>query len=156
MTSYFDEASHAVGEIPRDLPNESFLEAIAAIEKPIIECVSLNTGDREFPDDLREKIQSVIAVWAIYQRSPELKPTERAVDWALTMRSSELVEVLHSAFHALAGRRIKTRFGYWTDSPRANLVSRDDHDAAPKSPCDVCGANPRTHACDEEACEPKS
>jgi hypothetical protein len=22
--------------------------------------------------------------------------------------------------------------------------------------CDVCGANPRTHACDEEACEPKT
>ena len=128
MTSYFDEASSAVRDIPRDLPDEEYLARVAAIEAPIIEDVSLCTGDREFPDDMRERIQGVIAIWAVHQRVPELKPTERAVDWAITMRSSELVEILHSAFHALASRRIKTRVGYWYDSPRANLIARNDHD----------------------------
>ena len=28
--------------------------------------------------------------------------------------------------------------------------------AAPPTRCDVCGASPRTHACDEEACEPRT
>lgn len=70
-----------------------------------------------------------LATKAIYQRSVGLKPTEDAVDWALTLKSSYLVDELHSAFHALGRRRVKTRFGYWSDHPRANLVARDDHDS---------------------------
>lgn len=61
MTSYFDDAARAVSDIPRTLSDDDFLAAVAAIEKPIVECVSLNTGDREFPVDLRETIQSIIA-----------------------------------------------------------------------------------------------
>ena len=45
---------------------------------------------------------------------------------------------------------------------KLNFVPRDvlREVDAPKTPaamptrCDVCGASPRTHACDEEACEP--
>ncbi len=49
---------------------------------------------------------------------------------ALALRRSQLIGELHGIFHELAGRRIKTRFGLWTDDPAANLKSRDTHDEA--------------------------
>lgn len=133
MTSYFDKASSDVRHIPRDLTDEQFLARVAAIEAPIAHDVSLCTGDREFPNDLREKIQGIIATKAVYQRVRELKPTIAAVEHVLTMRYSEMIEDLHSAFHTLASRRVKTRFGHWYDSPKANLVARDDHDSGGSS-----------------------
>ena len=89
--------------------------------------VILCTGDREFPDELREKIMTVIAQKGVYVLSG-LPPTEDACAQALAMRYSELIEDLHSAFHALASRRHKARWGLWSDSPRQNLVSRKCHD----------------------------
>ncbi len=127
MTSYFDEASSAVRRLPKDASDETYLSLVAEIEKPIVQDVLLNTGDREFPDDLREKINNVIAVKGVYSPAG-LAPTPAAREYVLMMRYSELVSDLHSAFHALAGRRLQTRFGSWSDSPRANLVTRKCHD----------------------------
>jgi hypothetical protein len=127
MTSYFDTASRAVSQLPKDVSDETYLSLVAEIEKPIVQDVLLNTGDREFPDDLREKIVNVIAVKGIYSPAG-LEPTPSAREYVLMMHYSELVSDLHSAFHALAGRRIQTRFGSWSDSPRGNLVSRKCHD----------------------------
>jgi hypothetical protein len=127
MTSYFDDATRAVSSLPKGLPDEEYLARVAEIEKPIVHDVLLNTGDREFPDDLREKILGVMAVKGVYSPAG-LQPTEGAREYVLTMRYSELLSDLHSAFHALAGRRVKARFGFWSDSPRANLVTRRCHD----------------------------
>lgn len=127
MTSYFDDASRLVREIPRDLSRDEYLARIAEVERPIVLDVNLCTGDREFPDDLREKIQGIIAVKSLF-RQTEIPCSDEAVDWALTLHYSSLIEDLHSAFHALASRRAETRWGRWSDSPRANLVARKDHD----------------------------
>ena len=126
MTSYFDEAERAVSRLTFS-DAESYVRAVADLEEPIIRDVTLNTGDREFPDDLRERILGIIAVKAM--RAPGgLPPTQNARDYVLTVRRSELLADLHSAFHALASRRVKCRWGYWSDSPRQNLLSRKCHD----------------------------
>lgn len=126
MTGYFDKAERSVAELPIT-DDESYLEAVAALEQPVIRDVMLNTGDREFPDDLRERILGIIAVKAI--RGPGGLPTaEGARDYLLTVRRSELLTGLHSAFHALASRRVKCRWGHWSDSPSQNLLSRRCHD----------------------------
>jgi hypothetical protein len=130
MTSFFDEREAAVHNIHRehpDLTDEQYLDLVADIEKPVVEAVLLNTGDREFPDDLREKILNILATEAVYAHSG-LPPTDTAKRYTLACKTSGLLSALHSAFHKLAGRRIQTRFGYWTDSPSQNLLSRDEHD----------------------------
>ena len=127
MTSFFDDASRASNEVPRTLSDEEYLRQIAVVEEPVVKTVLLNTGDREFPDDLRERALNLIATRGIYSPAG-LAPTAEARDYVLSMRYSQLVADLHSVFHVLAGRRVKTRFGFWSDSPRQNLVSRSDHD----------------------------
>ena len=127
MTSYFDEAVHQVNMLPRELVGDDYIKAIAAIEEPVIKTVMLNTGDREFPDDLREKILGIVATKAMHSPAG-LSPRSEAVRYTLACRDSEMLHALHSAFHTLAGRRLKARFGFWSDSPTQNLVSRDDHD----------------------------
>lgn len=142
MTGYFDDASRAVRDVPRTLSEDAFIAAVAAIEEPIVRDVTLNTGDREFPDDLREKILGIIATQAVYSHAG-LPPTEDARWTVITMHYSSLIEALHSAFHALARRRLATRWGRWYDSPRANLVARKDHDEPEEQPvrhCEGCGA----------------
>ena len=131
MTSYFDDAERAVHDIFRKRPgvmDEEYLFLVAQIEEPVVQAVLLNTGDREFPDDLRQKILGIIATQAIYQHAG-LKPVDEARRYTLACRTSGLLSALHSAFHTLAGRRLRPRFGFWTDSPSQNLVSRDDHDS---------------------------
>jgi len=133
VTSYFDDAARAVREVPKTLDDEDYLAAVAEIEKDVIRDVILCTGDREFPDELREKIMTVIACKGVYVLSG-LPPTEDARVQALVMRYSELIEDLHSAFHALASRRTRARWGFWSDSPRQNIVSRKCHDEPEDEP----------------------
>jgi hypothetical protein len=46
----------------------------------------------------------------------------------LRMRRSQLLQELHSAFHEVGSRRIQTRFGILSDSPRINSLMRESHD----------------------------
>jgi len=125
MTSYFDDATRAVREIPATVKGPAFVAAVRAIEEPVVRDVSLCSGDREFPADLRERVMVAIATKSMYSPAG-LSPDPDAVGYVLTCRASELLEVLHSAFHALASRRIVARFGLWDDSPRSNLTRRDN------------------------------
>lgn len=45
--------------------------------------------------------------------------------------------------------------GKLSDAHRGAQIEAENEGFGPRR-CDVCGACPRTHACDEEACEPKS
>jgi len=122
MSSYFDKWDLEVAEIEND---ENFHSQLAAMEEPRLRQVNLVTGDREFPDDLREKIQNIVATWAF---SGPLPPTHRATEYASSCRNSQLSIELHSAFHEVARRRIETRFGMLSDSPSQILALRDEYD----------------------------
>lgn len=126
MSSYFDDLMSNVSEIPA-LDEEDFLLALIGIEAQLIHEVNLVTGDREFPPDLRENIQGIIAISAV-QCNEKLPRHPLAVEYALATRSSQLVDALHMAFHELARRRIETRFGMLSDNPGHILAMRDDHD----------------------------
>lgn len=125
MTAYFDDLRAEV----RELPQEGWLAALGAIEKRVAQEVMLVTGDREFPSDLREKILDTINMKAVYDLSEAVPATKKAVKYAEATRSSGLLEALHSLFHTVASRRVKTRFGFLSDSPRAILKARDSHDS---------------------------
>lgn len=132
MSSYFDELELRVralaqAETPETIQRNptAFIEALADLEAEVIKTVSLATGDREFPDDLREKIQGVIAVRRVRRWCGW---NEDARDWALTIKSSHLFSDLHSAFHEVASRGIKTRFGLLFDNPEGIVRRRDAHD----------------------------
>lgn len=127
MTAYFDEIRREIRDLPSDLSRASWLEAVAFIEERVIRDVTLVTGDREFPDDLRERILGAIATQTV-SRHAGLDPVPRAVDMTYTLRESWLCETLHSLFHVLAGRRIRTRFGLMQDSPRGILILRDEYE----------------------------
>ena len=60
MTAYFDEVS---SEISSDL---NTVDDIIGIEQRVISHALLVCGDREFPDDLREEIMTIIAVNGIF------------------------------------------------------------------------------------------
>lgn len=125
MTSYFDDARTEVREI-WFTSDEEYLGAVAEIEERIIADVNLVTGDREFPDDLREQIQGIIAIRRV--RTGPNEPETRAREMARVTRSSLLISDLHTAFHVVAQRRVKTRFGLLSDNPRQILAARDEHD----------------------------
>lgn len=130
MSSYFDEKTHRVSEASGERTrndDQSFLRAVIAIEQELIADVILAVGDREFPADLREKAMGLIARWHVGTHA-SLAPTEEAVYYATTMRSSELLDSMHSLFHEVARRRIHTRFGLLSDHPRDIVHRRDEHD----------------------------
>lgn len=133
MTHYFDEATRAVRQLSRKVSDEAFLLSVAEIERRVVADVTLNTGDREFPDVWREIILKHIVLCGVHyvldSRSP-VQPTKDARDYVITLHASVLLPQLHASFHTLASSRIKTRFGYWSDSPGENLLDRDRHDQA--------------------------
>jgi hypothetical protein len=126
MTTYFDDLTREVrdqcSQLSRDEP---FLLSLEHIEERVVQDVTLCTGDREFPDDLRQEIMGVIAV----NRVRTVEGMSNKANWrAATMRCSPLLISLHQAFHSLASLRVQTRFGILTDDPRANWRDRDAHD----------------------------
>lgn len=129
MTSYFDERVSQINEAASvwGPSHKNFMEVVETIEQDVIETVNLCTGDREFPDDLRQKIQAVIAMWTITTIG-SVPPRTDAVKFVKITAASCLLSELHSCFHILVGRRIKTRFGYWNDSPAGNVFHRDNYD----------------------------
>lgn len=137
MTSYFDERAAKIHSLYRENPkinDDYFLHQLCVIELKVIRHVTLNTGDREFPDDLREEMLLAITKHTACIVGT-LPPRKQAVAYATTMHTSGLLSTLHSLFLKLASRRIKTRFGMWTDSPSQNLLSRGCHD------CPACQAD---------------
>lgn len=159
MTAYFDTLRSTIAEWS-DLDDEGFLDALRILEEKVIETVSLCTGDREFPDGLREKIMTIVAL----ERSDYAPAGKRA----LVLRDSPMISSLHSAFHELAVIRIETRFGILSDDPADNVFRRDNHDTYPPSTeekkdpspeqlpdCHDCGAKPgecHFDGCDVERC----
>lgn len=140
MTDYFDTADREVREClvapnPNGLlTDDLYVSRVAEVEGRVVREVLLCTGDREFPDDLREKILNCIVKRGLVDFAGKLRdpPNADAVDYATTVHSSDLLGSLHSLFHEVARRRIYTRFGPWSDSPSGNLYRRDDHDANPE------------------------
>jgi hypothetical protein len=130
MTSFFDKAARDVRDadiLSVNQPDSAFLDRLADIEAEVFRKVCLVTGDREFPDDLREKMLGVIAVHGVANN--ELTPSEKARERAAMMRYSRAIEDLHGLFHELARRRVQTRFGWLSDSPDQILVLRDEWEA---------------------------
>ena len=124
MTAFFDDLAKQVSTIG----DHDFINQLIQVEQELIRTVSLATGDREFPESHREKIQGIIAVRGI-QPVSTLPVNERQKEMAEMMHYSELVTELHSAFHALASERIETRFGMLYDDPFGINILRDAHDA---------------------------
>lgn len=132
MTAYFDDLEREAHDLSART-DEEFLAGLEAMEERLKRDVTLNTGDREFPDDLREAILNTIAMQSV--SGPVQMPTlyEKPRRMALACRRSSLVGSLHSLFHKLAGRRVQTRFGRWSDDPAGNLRVRDAHDNDPEN-----------------------
>ena len=126
MTSYFDKAQNAVSALSEVSSDDTFfMVGLALIEKKVIDDVNLATGDREFPEEWRERIQGCIAVHRV---APPTIPNLAAESYAKTTRSSEMISIVHRLFHHMASERIETRFGLLTDSPTDIVKRRDAHD----------------------------
>jgi len=125
MTAYFDAAAREVTAYAAAFKEDegAFLRAIGWLEAGIIRDVTRLTGDREFPDDLREQILGDIVVWRI--DAGELPETEGRRS-AREFHCSELIERLHDRFHELARRRVVTRFGLLADDPLQSLMLRQE------------------------------
>lgn len=122
MSSYFDNASSDVHNCA-SLPERDLVETVKGIENKVVHDCLLATGDREFPDDLRQKIVGHIALFTLGYG--EMTPSEKGIDWLKSVKNSRLINLLHEDFHEVARRRIQTRFGLLSDNP-ANIVARRD------------------------------
>lgn len=125
MSSQFDNAQAAIHDMA-SLPDDEFLAQAKALENALVKECLLNSGDREFPEDLRQKIVGHVALFTLGYEGME--PTKKGIDWLLSVRSSKLIELLHNDFHDVATRRIKTRFGILSDRPSSNLARSDEYD----------------------------
>ncbi len=154
MSSYFDALQREVSEAAEQCGENdaAFLDAVQGIEGRMWADVTAITGDREFPDDLREAILGAFAVKSVHQVG-DLPMPEKARERVLAYRSSRVVEDIHDLFHDLARRRLQTRFGLLSDNPPGILARRDEHDAevpgwekveaadawVPADSCERCG-----------------
>jgi len=128
MSSYFDEKAREVAQAFEDADDEQgFLLRLVDIERRVYNDVTMLTGDREFPEDIREKALGILATKAVYQPS-RLPVPEKALEYATSIGVSRAVEDLHDLFHELAGRRIETRFGRLSDQPVFDRERRDEQD----------------------------
>jgi hypothetical protein len=113
MSKYFDERHQWVRQDFQD---------IDVIEAEVIRVVNLVTGDIEFPGEMRDKIQGIIAC---NQHAPVGGIMTQGGKMSDITQSSRLISELHSAFHDLASMRIKVRFGRLDDKPDKILKRRD-------------------------------
>src|SRR5260370_14036337 len=98
MTAYFDAATREVTTYASAFKDddEAFLRAVALVEAAVIADVTRLTGDREFPDDLRESILGDIAVWRVDAgHLPETESRRNAHDFP----DPDLWDGLHDPFH---------------------------------------------------------
>src|SRR5229473_1519735 len=122
MSNYFDDLDKQVHQINFQFEGDvydvnAFVEEVARLEDKVIEVISLVVGDREFPDDLRQRILGIIAIHRLRGIPDVDKGGFHAVARGFTeqLRRSALFSQLHSAFHDVARRRIRTRFGLLLD-----------------------------------------
>ena len=128
MSSYFDSLTRRVAEAAEQFKtDEAFLTAVVDIEGELFRDVTAITGDREFPDDLREKMMGCLAKKSVYSPG-DMPMSEWAKIRVLGIRCSRAINDMHSLFHDLARRRIVTRFGILFDSPTMMAMLRDEHD----------------------------
>lgn len=128
MTAYFDDLNREIAQLSDQFStSNAFFDHLVVLEERVIKDVSLMTGDREFPDHLREGLMSLIAIHRLrdFQGNIQL----RSAHYAGSVRTSRLISELHSAMHTVACLRINTRFGIITDDPAANVKARDMYDA---------------------------
>lgn len=122
MSSYFDSFDSQVREISKSCKtDDQFLRELKNAETVLIRNVSYCCGDKHFPENFREKIMSLVAV---YQVDPQ-DQTREANSWAKALKQSKLSTELHSAFHEVAAAKIQTPYGLLTDNPQENVTSRD-------------------------------
>jgi hypothetical protein len=132
MSSYFDDLSTKVTDLSKICSSvDTFAEAVLKLEDDVVHTVNLATGDREFPEDLREKIQNLIALFRLRDLSKPGELLPKAKEWLVTMKEDRLFTELHSAFHVVASRRHVTRFGILFDDPAGIVRRRDDFDENP-------------------------
>lgn len=124
MSSYFDNAASEISKADNKNDDE-FFEAARQIENKVVKDCLLNSGDKDFPEDLRQKIVGHVALWNLGYT--DMSPIPKAKEWLLSLRSSKLINLLHEDFHDVAQRRIETRFGRLSDNPAHNLAHRDQH-----------------------------
>lgn len=129
MSSYFDAMQREVCEAGERIEgDEEFLAAAAEIEGRLFRDVCAITGDREFPDELREKILGAFARRSIWVPEGSPSASERNRERVLGLRCSRVVEDIHDLFHDVARSRTLTRFGFLSDSPRMDAIRRDEYD----------------------------
>jgi len=125
MTTYFDNLTREIAQVHRT-------EAVE-IENEVVRTVSLACGDREFPQDMRERIMGAIAQWQMvppYAKDlDDPKANISAIRYFDCLCSSRLVCELHAMFHEVAARRVNTRFGWLSDDPQDIVRTRDAFDA---------------------------
>ena len=129
MSSYFDDKVRAIAKLAQETTTDvEFLAGISAIEREAFQTISLVTGDREFPDDLRQCAMKTFAVDGVFSNGG-MEPLKMSVQYVLATRSSRCLEALHSLFHEVARRHVLTRFGHLSDNPPDILARRDEFDA---------------------------
>jgi hypothetical protein len=121
MTAFWDK-------LERDA-RESFEQAIE-IERHAREVTFLIMGDREFPDEFREKIWETTVKYGLETIGVENGKcqtvlNDKNVQWYQMMRTSRLLSELHSLWHNIARNRTRTRFGVISDDPSGALRLRD-------------------------------
>jgi len=129
VTAYWDDLAREVKDLSH-LPDDDFVAAVIEIELRVIRAVSLTTGDREFPDDLRKRIQIILMTSAIdYTRYVSGRTGDenmRTISWLLNVRTSLLISDLHRIYHEVATRRPPNRYDtHFTDDPSSFLAARE-------------------------------
>lgn len=130
MTAYWDAIRHEVQEASR-LPNDAFVEAVMAIETRVIRIVSLTTGDREFPDDLRDKIQGIIAVHALrFDGNPSIWDRTDAIETPVDPQHDPIEPIVSPQLAALHEQlRTQARAKEWLLIMRYSRLLEDLHTA---------------------------
>ena len=113
MTRYFDEKNQMI----RALPKDDFITDVFEIEMKVITDVEYAIGDREFPEDLREKILHIIFSKKIFNSGVSNVIEPKFNQYSIITSSSELIKELHKLWHDVGSSRINTRYGYLSDDP---------------------------------------
>lgn len=144
MSSYFDKASSDISECRMVghllagtmMSDEDFIKAAICFENQVASDCMLCAGDKEFPEDLRQKIVGHVSLFSLGYK--DMAPSSDGIKYMKALKRSKLIGLLHEDFHELARRRITTRFGLMLDNPAEILKDRDRH-ILETNPCPECG-----------------
>lgn len=121
MTYYFDEAIREIKEKGGAQDGPGFLCVVELVEARVLRDVLVLVRDRQFPSDLRLRIEDAVELWR----------ANVARVYVQTLRLSRLLPELHELFHMLAVRRIEVRWGVLDDDPGAMMKARENYDRRP-------------------------